>query len=91
MIKLVRFDDRRTGLVVQLPTGLHVIDVVASVSVLLPEDPISNGLLNGILKDGGSWAPLVEHWERVRIGLGRLSRLASIAPDHPRLVMRPLL
>jgi hypothetical protein len=89
MIKLVRFDDRRTGLVVQLPTGLHVIDVVASVSVLLPEDPISNGLLNGILKDGGSWAPLVEHWERVRIGLGRLSRLASIAPDHPRLVMRP--
>jgi hypothetical protein len=89
MTKLVRLDDRRTGLVVQLPTGLHVIDVVASVGVLQPEDLISNGLLNVILKDGGSWAPLIEHWQGARAGMRRLVQLASIAPNHPHLIMRP--
>jgi hypothetical protein len=49
-MKLVRFGERRTGLVVELPTGPHVIDVVASVGTLLPEDPVSSGVLNGILR-----------------------------------------
>jgi len=89
MMKLVRFDDWRTGLVVQLPTGPHLIDVVASVGVLLPEDPVSNGVLNGILKDRGSWAPLIEHWGRARVGLTKLAQLALRSPDHPRLIMRP--
>jgi hypothetical protein len=69
-MKLVRFGGWRTGLLVQLPNGPHMIDVVASVGVLLPEDPISHGLLNGMLKNGGSWAPLIQHWERVRRALG---------------------
>jgi hypothetical protein len=64
-----------------------LIDVVASVGLLQPEDPISSGLLNGILKDGGSWAPL--NWDGARTGLRRLIQLASIAPDHPRLIMHP--
>jgi hypothetical protein len=41
MLKLVRFGEWRTGLVVELPTGPHVIDVVAGVGTLLPEDPVS--------------------------------------------------
>jgi hypothetical protein len=90
MMKLVRFDGRKTGLLVQLPTGLHVIDVTASLSALLPEDPISNGVLNGILKDGGSWAPLIQHWEQVRVGLRRLALLARACPDYSNLVMRKL-
>jgi hypothetical protein len=90
MMKLVRFDDRKTGLLVQLPTGLHVIDVTASLSALLPEDPISNGVLNGILKDGGSWAPLIQHWEHVRVGLRRLVLLARANPDCPKLAMQKL-
>src|SRR6266403_3256199 len=52
-MKLVRFGDRRTGLVVDLEAGPHIIDVVASVGALLPHDPISNGVLNGILREGG--------------------------------------
>jgi hypothetical protein len=90
MMKLVRFDDRKTGLLVQLPTGLHVIDVTASLSALLPEDPISNGVLNGILRDGGSWAPLIQHWEQVRVGLRRLALLARARPDYSSLVIRKL-
>jgi hypothetical protein len=87
-MKLVRFGDRRTGLVVDLDSGPHVIDVVASVGALLPYDPISNGVLNGILRDGGSWAPLIEHWSHVGAGLRRLINLALTVPDHPHLVLR---
>jgi hypothetical protein len=89
MLKLVRFGEWRTGLVVELPTGPHVIDVVASVGTLLPEDPVSSGVLNGILREGGSWAPLIEHWTYVRAGLKRLAEMALRRPDHPDLIMRP--
>ena len=87
-MKLVRFGDRRTGLVVDLDSGPHVIDVVASVGALLPHDPISNGVLNGILREGGSWAPLIEHWPRASAGLRKLINLALKMPDHPHLVLR---
>jgi hypothetical protein len=88
MMKLVRFDGGKTGLLVQLPTGLNVIDVIGSLGALSPEDPISNGVLNGILKDRGSWAPLIEHWRQVRVGLRRLALLAAAGPDNPSLVIR---
>ena len=88
-MKLVRFGEQRTGLVVELPTGPHVIDIVASVGTLLPEDPVSSGVLNGILREGGSWAPLIEHWTYARAGLKRLAEVALRRPDHPDLIMRP--
>jgi hypothetical protein len=89
MLKLVRFGEWRTGLVVVLPTGPHVIDVVASVGSLLPEDPVSSGVLNGILREGSSWALLIEHWTYVRAGLKRLAEVALRRPDHPGLIMHP--
>jgi hypothetical protein len=90
MLKLVRFSEWRTGLVVELPTGPHVIDVVASVGTLLPEDPVSSGVLNGILREkGSSWAPLIEHWTYARAGLKRLAEVALRRPDHPDLIMHP--
>ena len=55
IMKLVRFDDGKTGLMVQLAAGPHVIDVIGSLGVLSPGDPISQGVLNGILKNKGSW------------------------------------
>ncbi len=88
-MKLVRFDDRKTGLLVRLPTGLHLIDVIASLGALSPEDPISNGVLNGILKDRGSWAPLIAHWKQVRVGLRRLALLAATS-SHSSLVIHQL-
>src|ERR1700704_2549415 len=89
MLKLVRFGEGRTGLVGGLATRPHVIDVVASVGTLLPEDPVSSGVLNGILREGGSWAPLIEHWTYVRAGLKRLAETALRRPDHPDLIMHP--
>ena len=87
-MKLVRFDSGKTGLMVQLASGPHVIDVIGSLGALSPDDPISQGILNGILKDKGSWAPLIEHWEQARTGLRRLTLLASANPDGPHLVIR---
>jgi hypothetical protein len=87
-MKLVRFDDGKTGLMVQLASGPHVIDVIGSLGVFAPGDPISQGILNGILKDKGSWAPLIEHWEQARTGLRRLESLASANPDRAHLVIR---
>jgi hypothetical protein len=88
IMKLVRFDGGKTGLMVQFASGPHVIDVIDSLGVLSPDDAISQGILNGILKGKGSWAPLIEHWEQAPIGLRRLASLASANPDRPDLVMR---
>src|ERR1700722_8776299 len=87
-MKLVRFDGGKTGLMVQLASGPHLIDVIGSLGLLSPDDPISQGVLNGILKDKGSWAPLIEHWELARMGLRRLASLASANPCRPHLVIR---
>jgi hypothetical protein len=88
IMKLVRFDGGKTGLMVQFASGPHVIDVVGSLGALSPDDPISQGILNGMLKDRGSWAPLIEHWEQTRFGLRRLALLALANPDRPHLVIR---
>jgi hypothetical protein len=79
-MRLVRFGEARTGILLDLPTGPHIQDVVASVGALSSEDPISIGILNGILKDGGTWGPLIEHWASARVGLGKLVHMASSTP-----------
>src|ERR1700730_6643335 len=75
-MQLIRFDGNKTGLVVELGSGTHIVDVVASVGALVPQDPISHGILNGLLKDNGSWSQLLEHWDMARMGLRRLATLA---------------
>jgi len=87
IMKLIRFDGGKTGLMVQLASGPHVIDVIGSLGALSPDDPLSQGILNGILKDRGSWAPLIAHWEQARTGLRRLASLAFANPDRPQLVI----
>jgi hypothetical protein len=78
-MRLIRFDGDKTGLVVELPSGPHVVDVVASIGALVPEDPISHGILNGLLKDNGNWAPLTQHW---KIAYACLRRLALRRAPH---------
>ena len=86
-MQLIRFDGNKTGLIVELASGIRVVDVIASVGALAPEDPISHGILNGLLKDNGSWAQLLEHWEMARKGLHRLAVLAR-APGSTQVVLR---
>jgi len=86
-MRLVRFGEARTGILLELPTGPHVLDIVASLSALSSEDPISHGILNGLLKDGGDWGALIRHWASARVGLAKLALMASNSPDHPGLVI----
>src|SRR6202041_3624889 len=86
-MELVRFDHAKTGLVIELSSGPHVVDVVASIGALIPEDPISHGVLNGLLKDNGNWAPLIEHWKMARAGLRRLTILTQ-SGTSPQVVLR---
>jgi hypothetical protein len=88
-MKLIRFDGNKTGLVVELASGIHVVDVVASIGALVPDDPISHGVLNGLLKDNGSWAQLIQHWEMARKGLRKLAALAQ-ASGPTQVVLRRL-
>ena len=82
-MKLIRFDGNKTGLVVELASGIHVVDVIASIGALVPEDPISHGVLNGLLKDNGSWAQLIQHWGMARIAACATSRSS---PNFMRFV-----
>src|SRR3984893_17795789 len=88
-MKLIRFDGNKTGLVVELASGIHVVDVVASIGELVPEDPISHGVLNGLLKDNGSWAQLIQHWGMGRMGFRTLAGLAQ-ASGPTQVVLRRL-
>jgi hypothetical protein len=89
-MKLVRMSEEKVGLLVPLPSGLHVIDIANSLGVFAPHDPLSNGLLNGALKDGCNWSLIVKHWGHLRSPLNRLANIATATPDHPCLAMQPL-
>ena len=89
-MKLVKMTDGKGGLFVSLPKGPYAIDIVNSLGVFVPHDPLSNGLLNGVLKDGCNWYLLVNHWAHLRWPLKKLARIATANPDHPSLVLQPM-
>lgn len=88
-MKLIRMAADRTGLLVRLPSGPHVVDIVRSLGVFVPHDPLANGFLNGALKDGCNWESIVRNWTYLRSPLKQLARIASIKPDHPLLAIYP--
>ena len=89
-MKLAKITDDKIGLIVTLPNGPHIVDIAKSVSVFTPHDPLSNGILNGVFKDGGDWLSIVKHWAQLRWPLKRLARIAETCPDHPGLVLQSL-
>jgi hypothetical protein len=88
-MKLVKMADKKIGLFVLLPKGEYAIDIAGSLGVL-SHDPLSIGLLNGVLKDGHHWSLLVNHWAHLRWPLKKLQNIALRSPDHPSLVLQPL-
>ena len=89
-MKLVKMTNEKIGLFVLLPKGPHAIDIADSLGVFAPHDPLSNGLLNGAVKDGCHWSLLIKHWAHLRSPLKKLARIAEANPDHPQLVLRPV-
>ena len=52
-MNLVRIDGGKIGLLVQLRTGPHVVDIVKSLGVFAARDPVSGSLMNGVLRTKG--------------------------------------
>jgi len=88
-MKLVRIDGEKIALLVQLPTGPHAIDMIKSLGVFTAHDPVSSGLINGVLKESCAWVALVNNWRYLRKPLEFLARTALTNPDDPRLVIYP--
>jgi hypothetical protein len=88
-MKLVKTNSDNIGLLVELPTGPHVVDVARSLGVFATRDPVAGALINGTLKEKSVWAALVNHWQYLRMPLTLLARTALADPDDPRLVLHP--
>lgn len=89
-MKLIRTIDGKIGLVVLLSDGPHVIDILKSLGLFAPHDPLANGLLNGALKDGCDWSQIIKHWAYLRGPLKKLASIAKVCQDHQSLNIRPL-
>jgi len=88
-MKLVRIDEEKIGLLVQLPAGPHVVDIVKSLGVFTAHDPVSGGLINGVLKERCAWVALVNNWNYLQIPFKLLARTALANPDDPCLALLP--
>ena len=88
-MKLVKMNQNQIGPHVLLPEGAFAIDVVRSLGVFA-YDPLLNGLLNGVFKQGGDWSLIVKHWAHLRSPLEKLVRFAQSYPEHPSLLLQPL-
>ena len=89
VMKLVKMADGKIGLFMLLPKGGYAIDIASSLGVF-SHDPLSIGLLKGVLKDGHHWSLLVNHWAYLRSPLKKLQNTALKNPDHPGLVLQTL-
>jgi hypothetical protein len=89
-MKLVRIDGEKIALLVQLPTGPHAVDIAKSLGVFAAHDPVSGGLINGVLKERCAWVALINNWRYLRKPLELLARTALTCPDDPRLAIRSL-
>jgi hypothetical protein len=88
-MKLISINGGEIGLLVELPTGAHVVDIAKSLSIFAGHDPASGALINGTLKETTAWVALVNNWHYLRTPLALLARAALADPDDPRLVVHP--
>ena len=90
-MKLIKMNGGEIGLLLELPIGMHVVDIAKSLGVFAAHDPASGALINGTLKEKSAWVALINHWHYLRMPLALLARTALTNPDDPRLVVRPFM
>jgi hypothetical protein len=88
-MKLVRINAEKIGLLVQLPTGPHAVDIVKSLGVFAAHDPVSGALINGVLKERCAWVALINNWNYLRMPFELLARTALANADDSRLAISP--
>jgi hypothetical protein len=88
-MKFIRMSSEGVGLLVDLPTGTHVVDIAKSLGIFAAHDPVSGALIKGTLKAKSAWVALVDNWRYLRTPMALLSRTAVANPGDPRLVVHP--
>jgi hypothetical protein len=81
--------DGGIALLVELPAGLHALDIGRSVGVVAARDPVAGALVDSILKEASAWTALVNNWRNLRMPLTQLARTALLHPDDPHLALHP--
>src|SRR6202012_4914429 len=84
-----RVDSEKIGLLVQLQTGPHVVDIVNSLGVFASHDPVSGAVINGAFRGRCPWVALVNNWNYLRMPFEFLARTALTNPDELRLAIHP--
>jgi 2-keto-4-pentenoate hydratase/2-oxohepta-3-ene-1,7-dioic acid hydratase in catechol pathway len=89
-MKLVRFDDDSTGLLIEGNSGTAVLDVAASLQGYSRKDPAGATILAAMFSigGGGSWVPMITNWAATRPLLTAMIRLVGEGADG--LTVRPL-
>lgn len=75
------------GLVIDLPSGQHVIDIAVSLNALSSIDPVAVGALKRILDGGANWSTLIEQWNCAESGLRQLELLGRANPQGRGVVV----
>lgn len=88
-MKFVRIGEEGIGLLVQLPTGPHVVDIAKSLGIFAAYSQVAGALINGALKESCPWGALVKNWNHLQMPLRRLARTALENPDDSRLAIYP--
>jgi 2-keto-4-pentenoate hydratase/2-oxohepta-3-ene-1,7-dioic acid hydratase in catechol pathway len=78
-MKIARFDEGATGLVIERDGSPAVIDVAGSLPALAHDHEAAARIVANAIGESGSgdWAPLIEQWDEVRPGLQALADAGS--------------
>ena len=87
-MKLARFDEGKTGLIVERHGELHVIDVVATLSGVAADQSVRETLGALLVCEHASWLPLIRDWLPARATLRALE--ASALDSGEGIVTRAL-
>jgi len=90
-LKILRFDDWKTGLLIEGAHGAQVLDVGANLGQMRLHDLAGAALIESLLgADGaGNWKPMIENWDAAGRVLHAMAHLASPAGGS-RMLLRPL-
>lgn len=90
-MKILRFDDWKTGLLIEGAGDAQVLDIGANLDLLYGHDATGAALIEKLLgpEGNGSWVPMIENWDGASKVLQAMQKLASPAGGS-RLLLKPL-
>ena len=90
-MKILRFDDWKTGLLIEGPGGARVLDVGANLELLRAHDAAGATLVQTVLgaKGDGDWGPMIDSWDSAGKVLHAMIDMAGPGGGS-RMLLKPL-